>query len=480
MKSTIIAFFIILSFNAFAQKNNVNIETNIYKIIDNNANVLFKNSSSNSVSIGMIKNGKVYTKHYGEIDKGKNNTANDNTLFEIASVTKIFTGTLMSKAVLEGKINLEDDIRKHIIGSYPNLEFNGTPIKIKDLVSFKSALNKELPDNSEIRKIENDSTTFNLQKLDKNYSKQKFFEELKTVKLDTIPGYKFKYSNLSLELSAHILENVYQKSYEMLLFENILNPLNMNSTKLKLSNNDILANGYNRNNISTAFLYSNLWGSSGLLKSTMNDLIKLLSFELDKKNKIVQETQRNIYKSDTTWNGYFWDGIEVVDNGKFCHKQGGAFGTQTLFAVYPEQDLGICIIVNISAENTYNALFNAVLGIAEDLKAENNTKRKTYGYKFTKHEVVFTYLHPINLDGNLINSVSVAGSFNNWNAENKKYQMSKITKNRFEIKIPKSEFEKGKLYSFKFVINKIGWTTSPKNAINIENGEDKNLTFKIE
>ena len=58
--------------------------------------------------------------------------------------------------------------------------------------------------------------------------------------------------------------------------------------------------------------------------------------------------------------------------------------------------------------------------------------------------------------------------------------MSKITKNRFEIKIPKSEFEKGKLYSFKFVINKIGWTTSPKNAINIENGEDKNLTFKIE
>ena len=59
---------------------------------------------------------------------------------------------------------------------------------------------------------------------------------------------------------------------------NILNPLNMNSTKLKLSNNDVLANGYNRNNISTAFLYSNLWGSSGLLKSTMNDIIKLLSF----------------------------------------------------------------------------------------------------------------------------------------------------------------------------------------------------------
>jgi CubicO group peptidase (beta-lactamase class C family) len=480
MKSTIIAFFIILGFNSFAQQHKKNIEANVYNIIDNNANILIKNSSTNSVSIGIVKNGKVYTKHYGEIDKGKNNKANDNTLFEIASVTKIFTGTLMSKAVLEGKISLEDDIRKYIIGSYPNLEYNGKPIKIKDLVSFKSALNKELPDNSESRKIENDSTTFNLQKIDKNYSKQKFFEELKTVKLDTIPGYKFRYSNLSLELSAHILENVYQKSYETLLIENILNPLNMKSTKLKLSKNDILANGYNGNHVLTASLYSNLWGSSGLLKSTMNDLLKLLSFELDKKNKIVQETQRNIYKSDTTWNGYFWDGIEVVDNGKFCHKQGGAYGTQTMLAVYPEQNLGICIIVNISTENTYNALFNSVLRIADDLKVESNSKSKIYGYKLAKDKVVFTYLHPKNLDGNLINSVSVAGSFNNWNAENKKYKMTKIAKNKFEIRIPISEFEKGKLYSFKFVINKIGWTTSPKNAINIENGEDKNLTFKIE
>ena len=42
------------------------------------------------------------------------------------------------------------------------------------------------------------------------------------------------------------------------------------------------------------------------------------------------------------------------------------------------------------------------------------------------------------------------------------------------------EFEKGKTYLFKFVINKVGWLNPPKNAINVDGTEDNNLTFKID
>jgi D-alanyl-D-alanine-carboxypeptidase/D-alanyl-D-alanine-endopeptidase len=306
MNKTFLFLFTFLSTTIFAQQK-INLDKKIYATIDQNAEILLKNSKAYSVSIGIVKDGKVYTKHYGEIDKGKGNKANNNNYFEIASVTKVMTGYLMAKAVIEKKISLNDDIRKYLNGAYPNLEYQKIPITIKDLVSFKSALDRELPDNSAIKKIKSDSTEFYLKKLDENYTKKQFFEDLKTVKLDTIPGTTFKYSNLSLELSAYILENIYHKSYEALLTENIFSPLKMNSTKLNLDKGEILANGYNRNHILMPHFVNNLWGSEGYLKSTMTDLIKFLSFELDTKNKIVQETQRNISNSDQNWYGYFWD-----------------------------------------------------------------------------------------------------------------------------------------------------------------------------
>lgn len=448
--------------------------------MDKNAEVLIKNTKAYSLSIGLVKDGKVYTKHYGELDNGKHNKATNNTYFEIASVTKVMTGYLMAKAVLEKKINLNDDIRKYLNGSYPNLEYQTIPVRIKDLVSFESALDRELPDNSEIRKIENDSTEFRLKKMDEAYSKKQLIEDLKTVKLDTIPGTKYKYSNLSLELSAYILENVYHKSYETLLNENIFAKAKMNSTKMNLNKGDFLANGYNRNHILMPHFVNNLWGSEGYLKSTMTDLVKFLAFELDTTNKIVKESQRNISNSDQNWHGYFWDGIVVVDNGKLCYKQGGAYGTNTFLAVFPELNLGISIIANISdGDRTGGQLFNTVLEIAEDLKTQSS-KKSVYGYRLANDKVIFSYHHNKKLDPKLIKSISVAGSFNDWNPENKTYQMVSKGDNTFELELPKSQFEKGKTYLFKFVINKVGWTMTPKNAINSDKTEDNNLTFKID
>jgi len=82
--------------------------------MDKNADSLLLDSKINAVSIGVYKDGKKYTSHYGELDKGKGNTPSDNTIYEIASVSKTFTGVLVANAVLEGKLALEDDIRKYL------------------------------------------------------------------------------------------------------------------------------------------------------------------------------------------------------------------------------------------------------------------------------------------------------------------------------------------------------------------------------
>ena len=364
MKRNISILFLCISLSIAAQKNGT--EKSIFIVMDKTASILSQKSKANSISIGIVKNGKTYTRHYGEIDKGKENIATNNTVFEVASITKLFTGLLTAQAVLEGKLDLNEDIRKYITGSYPNLEYNGTPIAIKDLVSFRTGFSKDLPDTDELRKNRNDSSYLAFKKVDEAYSREKFFADLKTMKLDTLPGTKFKYSNGSLNLTAHILENVYQKSYEMLLKENILSKLGMTSSGINLNPNMTIAQGYNLKGILMPTISDNLWGAAGMLKSTLGDLTKFIAYELNTKNKIVKESQRNLLNSLTIWNGYFWDYIEVDENGKNCWKHGGAFGTQNMLLIYPERQVGISIIVNISDENTRNALGAAIVRISNE------------------------------------------------------------------------------------------------------------------
>ena len=358
-----------LSYSLSAQSGKYEVsEKQIFASMDKTAGTFLEESGAGSFSIGIVKDGKTYTRHYGETDKGKGNKATDNTLFEVASITKLFTGTLMAKAVLDGRISVDDDIRKYITGSYPDLEYHGTPITIKDLVSLKAGFNKDLPDRSEIMKDKNERTPFILKAFEESYTKEQFFKDLGLIRLDTLPGKVYKYNNGTIQLAAHILENVYRKSYETLLKEQILSPLNLKNTKLHLNKNETLANGYDENNVLMPTLPNTLWGASGSLKSTLGDLTRLLSFELDRKNPVVQESQRDLLNDVNYWNGYFWDEVTTNHNGLNSRKHGGAFGTQNLFWVFPDYKTGISVIVNQSGEHTYEHLYYAVQALIDDLK----------------------------------------------------------------------------------------------------------------
>lgn len=366
MKKLLSIIILTFGFSAFAQKTLT--EKQIYAAMDAQAEAFLKESKANSFSIGIVKDGKTYTRHYGEIDKGKGNKATNSTLFEVASVTKLFTGTLVAKAVLDRKISLDNDIRKYITGSYPNLEFNGIPVTIKDLVSLKSGFSSDLPDRSALFKNKNDSLAFKVEKLEKAYTKEKFFTDLKSIKVEVLPGTVYNYNNGTLQLTAHILENVYGKSYETLLKENILIPLKLNHTKLHINQNETIANGYDGNGVLMPFLPYSLWGAQGYLKSNLADLTTFIKFELDKNNPLVQESQRDLLNNKNYWNAYFWDEVTVNHNGRNARKHGGAFGTQNLFWVFPDYNMGISVITNQGGENTYGNLYNSVQNLIDDLK----------------------------------------------------------------------------------------------------------------
>ena len=93
-KLSFFLFFVLICQSTIAQKQ-TRLNVIVNKAMDDNAAILLNESKAYSVSIGIVKDGKTYIKHFGEIDKGKKNQATNDTYFEIASVTKVMTGYML-------------------------------------------------------------------------------------------------------------------------------------------------------------------------------------------------------------------------------------------------------------------------------------------------------------------------------------------------------------------------------------------------
>ena len=362
----------IISCKSSQEKKQVSKKDPVELSMDRNADSLLLDSTINAISIGVYKDGKTYINHYGELDKRKENKPTNETIYEIGSVSKTFAGTLVAQAELEGKLSLEDDIRKYLKEDFPNFEYQGNPIRIKHLITHTSRLPRFLPETiTEIVENPTDSLAFNISEIEKNYSKENFLSDLHTIVLDTIPGTKDSYSSADTELMAHILENIYNKPYNELIQEKISTKLEMKNTgtvlKENLQNN--LANGYIKNNTLAPSMIGSLWGAGGGMVSTLPDLMKYAKFHLDKENKIAAKSHEVVFQNGNFKIGYYWPIKFDELYGTYYSHHGGAFGTQNYLFVFPEKDVAISIIVNQNLmSKTYNKLITVVEGIMGDLK----------------------------------------------------------------------------------------------------------------
>jgi len=228
---------------------------------------------------------------------------------------------------------LDDDIRIYLNEPFPNLEFQNEPIKIRHLITHTSGF-----------------PNFPI----KGENKEAFFEGLKLIKIETKPGEAYSYSNTAPELTAYILEKVYQKPYEKLVEEFILIPNKMNKTKFTLNENDRekLVKGYNDKNELMPNFNRTLWGGIAGLHSNTTDLVKYMRLQLDKSNPVVNKSHEKLFKEGSDfWEGYHWYIIE--DGEKLIYRHhGGIFGMQNWLVIYPKQNLGISILTNVSFNET--------------------------------------------------------------------------------------------------------------------------------
>lgn len=301
--------------------------------INKAAEKFLDNDNYHSVSIAIYDNANAYIRHYGELTIGQDNAPNNTTLYELGSVSKLFTGTLAAKAVAENKLSLDTDVRDFLDGkggdlTYGNLSYRGQAIIVRHLLTHTSGFPNIIPglDNKSI-----------------------FFKELSEIRISDDPGKKFSYSNTAPELMAFILESVYKKSYNILLDE-LFESWGMSNTMFGLNDEGRarLTQGYSENAKLMPNLDSSLWGGAVGLHSTSSDLMMFIKSQLERPSKIILESRKELFSvSKKMGVGYFWQ-IDKREGELSYRHHGGIYGMQNWIMIYPEHKVGISVITNTS------------------------------------------------------------------------------------------------------------------------------------
>lgn len=329
-----------------------------------------KNKTNAAIAIGFIDpNGNQFYAH-GKWSNTSNATVDENTVFSIASITKVFTTTLLADMVNKGLINLDDPIEKYLPPSVTVPQYNGHKITIEDLATHTSGL-PEYPNNycpSDVGKIRSQDSIQarkNFFNCTKNYTFDQLYQALSNITLSREPGSKFEYSTFGIGLLGHILTlKSNMSSFDELLDHNILDVLGMNDTSIGLSESQKsqLAVGHFNGQELPTFNWSSPIAPGSGLHSTASDMLKFLSANIGliktKLDDAMQDSHllrrasglpNNIQASDNNTGQYVGLGWFITTN--FGHEviwtNGASVGGYNAYMAFnPTTERGIVILCN--------------------------------------------------------------------------------------------------------------------------------------
>ena len=260
--------------------------------------------------------------------------------YRIASITKTFTGTLIAIAQKEEKLNVQDKAIDYINGLSPKFK----DVTIEQLLSHTSGL----PHNEGIKDYWHIKSKLQM-------TPEQVITEINTLDLLFESGSQMHYSSLGYHLLATILESVYNSSFENILKDKILNKLQMTETGI-VDNLKIIpqmASGYHLVTDDSLVVapyrnYSMLKGA-GDMYSTATDLLKWNN-SFFSNTLLSEKTNTNIFTQQTQKNNesYRYGWYMSSDVPKKQNHGGGTWGYSTYNSMYPDKQISIVILSNIS------------------------------------------------------------------------------------------------------------------------------------
>jgi CubicO group peptidase (beta-lactamase class C family) len=323
------------------------------------------------LAIAIIKDGKVIlSKGYGVRENNRSDKVDENTLFIIASNTKLFTGTALAKLDYEKKLSLNDKITKYIPW-----------FRLYDTVSTRLAnIRDMLCHRIGLKTFQGDFTFW-----DSNLAKDSIIWKMRYLKPHGEFRQDYGYCNSAFLVAGRILEKVTGTTWEKYIEQNILQPLGMTNTYTNtagLAMRDNVAQPHNNlYGPLTTIPFDNVdnLGPATSMVSNVKDLGKWIIMQLDSGRyggreilpwQVLQKTRDiNILTGSrkspyypTHFRGYGLGVYSTDYNGKQVYwHTGGAFGHVTNVCFVPEEKLGITILTNNDNQNFFEALRYQIL-----------------------------------------------------------------------------------------------------------------------
>ena len=296
-----------------------------------------KNNKNAIISIAVYdENGITYNVYGAEY--------NLNFDYEIGSITKTFTAMLISKAIDEGRINLDDNI-----SNYLELENRYYPT-IEEIITHTSGLKPYYLSFQKIKNYFVGGNDFY------NISKEQLLKELNKTKLEN-KDYNFNYSNFGISTLGLVLEKVYDKNYNELL-EECLKELNMKNTSIGNGHGNL--NGYWKWNENDGYI------PSGAIVSNIEDMSKYLETLISSDESYVIKTQESL--KDVNVVNEVYDMIDVnvdsvgmtwmIDNKNNIIWHNGSTTNFNCYIGYNRvEEVGVVVLSNISPQKDINMTF---------------------------------------------------------------------------------------------------------------------------
>ncbi|WP_353243534.1 class C beta-lactamase [Providencia sp.] len=342
--------FTTLSANALSQQD-----------VDNIIKPLMKKQGIPGMSVAISMEGKSYIYHYGVQSKQSQEPVNDNTLFEIGSLSKTFTATLAAYAQVQGKLDFSQKV-SHYLPELKGSAFDH--ITVMNLATHTSGLSLFVPDSI--------TNSAELTRYYQNWIPEKSIGQFRS------------YSNLGTGLLGIVTAKQLKMPFEQAMEKLMLPSLGLKHTYIHVPKNQQknYAQGYNKKDqpvrVTPQILDAQAYG----LKSNAKDLIRFLEINMQTVKvakpwqEAVEDTHTGLYLTDSfvqdmMWESYPWpvslsqlqqgnrdemalqpqkvDAIQPAlppETRAFYNKTGSTNGFATYAVFIPEEQVAVVILAN--------------------------------------------------------------------------------------------------------------------------------------
>ncbi len=299
-----------------------------------------KMPNNTQLSIAIIRNGK--TDYYGIIrdEKVIKPIENQNKVFEIGSITKVFTATVLAALVEEEKIKLNDEINSF----YPFNFNDNIKITFESLANHTSGLAR-LPENLDLSNISNPY---------KDYGKSEIEEYLqKHLKLENNSLKTYAYSNLGTGLLGYTLGVSQNTTFQLLLQQRVFNKYNMiNSFTSSQNIKNKLVKGLDKNGkMVSSWDFDALFGAGGIL-STAEDLAKFAIAHFNSINMELDLTRNSTFDINENLKiGLGWYILISENKNNIFWHNGGTGGYSSIMVINIKSKSAVIVLSNVSDIN---------------------------------------------------------------------------------------------------------------------------------